>query len=103
MGENCNPYECPLCQKLEHQLEEFKRANSETHEKMWNAINDLKTNDAVQDSRYDTIIGQLNSVVAEIKTLQSVPGDNWKAFTKTMLSSVVTLLIGFMFGKLGII
>lgn len=103
MNENCNLYECPQCQRLERQFDDLKKSNSETHQKLWEAINELKTNDAVQDSKYDTILNQLSSVVAEVKALQAVPGNNWKDLTKTVASSIVTLLIGFLLGKLGII
>lgn len=103
MNENCNPHECPVGQRLEHQLEEYRKSNSDTHQKLWNEINGLKTNDAVQDSKYDTILVQLNSVVTEVKALQAVPGNNWKDFVKTVLTSVTTLVIGYLFGKLGVI
>lgn len=103
MGEGCNPHECPVGQRLEHQLEEFKKANSETHQKLWEAINVLKTNDAVQDSKYDTILSQLNTVVTEVKTLQAAPGNNWKDLVKTLITTVGSVIVGFVLAKLGIL
>lgn len=103
MGEGCNPNDCLAIARLEHQIEEFRKSNTATHEKLWLEINDLKTNDAVQDSKYDTILKQLNELTSEVKTLQAVPGNNWKDFTKIIGSSIVTLIIGYLFGKLGII
>lgn len=102
MGEGCNPHECSISQRLEHQLEEFKKANSETHEKLWQSINELKTNDAVQDSKYDTILSQLNTVVAEVKLLQAAPGENWKNLVKTIITVAISALGGFLAAKLGL-
>lgn len=103
MDDQCNVHECAFIQRLESQIDDLRKTNSETHQKLWVAINELKTNDAVQDSKYDTILSQLNSVVNEVKALQAVPGDHWKDFTKTVFASVITLIIGYIFGKLGII
>lgn len=102
MGEGCNPNECPVGQRLERQLEEYRRHNTETHEKLWAEINTLKTNDAVQDSKYDTILSQLNMVVAEVKTLQAAPGNNWKDLVKTIITTVGSIIVGFVLAKLGI-
>lgn len=102
MGEGCNPHACPVGQRLEHQLEEFKKANSETHQKLWEAINELKTNDAVQDSKYDTILNTLREVTAEVKALQAVPGDNWKNLVKTLITVAISALGGFLAAKLGL-
>lgn len=102
MNEGCNPHECPVGQRLEHQLEEFKKANSETHQKLWEAINELKTNDAVQDSKYETIITKLNEVTMEVKALQAVPGNNWKEIIKTIITTVGSIIVGFVLAKLGI-
>ncbi len=103
MGEGCSSNNCYDVTRLEHQIEELKKSNAATHEKLWNEINDLKTNDAVQDSKYDTILNQLNSVVMEVKALQAVPGNNWRDLVKTILTSVATLLVGYALGKIGIL
>lgn len=101
MGEGCNnPYDCPTGQRLEKQIDDLRKSNSETHQKLWEAINELKTNDAVQDSKYETIISKLNEVTAEVKALQAVPGNNWKDLVKTVISSVVSLIVGFALAKL---
>lgn len=102
MGEGCNLNECAGLQKLERQLEEHRKRNTETHEKLWVAINELKTNDAVQDSKYDTILSQLNTVVAEVKALQAAPGNNWKDLVKTLITTVGSVIVGFVLAKLGI-
>lgn len=102
MAEGCNPNECPVAQRFERQLEELRKHNTETHEKLWAEINTLKTNDAVQDSKYDTILSQLNMVVAEVKTLQAAPGNNWKDLVKTIITTVGSIIVGFVLAKLGI-
>lgn len=102
MSEGCNTNECSGLQRLERQLEDHRKRNTETHEKLWNAINELKTNDAVQDSKYDTILSQLNTVVTEVKTLQAAPGNNWRDLVKTIIATVGSVLAGFMLAKLGI-
>lgn len=102
MSEGCSPNECPVGKRLERQLEEFRKHNTETHEKLWAEINLLKTNDAVQDSKYDTILNQLNAVVIEVKALQAVPGDNWKNLVKTVMTVLVSALLGFLAAQLGL-
>lgn len=102
MDDSCNASECISLRRVSKQLEDHMKRNTETHEKLWTAINELKTNDAVQDSKYDTILSQLNTVVQEVKLLQSAPGDNWKSLTKTVLTSVGSILAGFVLAKLGI-
>lgn len=103
MGEECNPHECPVGQRLERQIEEFRKANSETHEKLWKEINNLRTNDAVQDSKYETILSKLNEVTREVKALQAVPGDNWKNLVKTVITCAVSALVGFAAAKIGLV
>lgn len=102
MNEGCNSNGCLDLPRLEHQFEEHRKRNAETHEKLWNAINELKTNDAVQDSKYDTILNQLNTVVMEVKTLQSAPGNNWKDLVKTIITTVGSIIVGLVLAKLGI-
>ena len=94
--ERCNPYECPMCK----QFEDFRKETSEKRQKIWEALNELKTNDAVQNSKYDTILNKLNEVTMEVKALQAVPANNWKDLVKTVLSTVVSLIIGFALAKL---
>ena len=94
-GEHCNPYECPICK----QFEEFRKDTSEKRQKIWKVINTLKTNDAVQDSKYETILSKLNDVTMEVKALQAVPANNWKDLVKTVLSTVVSLIVGFALAK----
>lgn len=103
MSEGCSPHECPVGQRLEDEFKEFRKANSETHEKLWNAINELKTNDAVQDSKYDTILSELNKVTMEVKALQAVPGNNWRDLVKTVITTVGAALVGFVLAKFGIL
>lgn len=102
MSEECKSNECSGLYRLERQFEEHKKRNTETHEKLWNAINELKTNDAVQDSKYDTILSQLNTVVMEVKTLQATPGNNWKDLVKTIITTAGSVIAGFVLAKLGI-
>lgn len=102
MNEGCNVPECAVNTRLEHQIEEFKKANAETHQKLWEAINALKTNDAVQDSQYATILSKLSEVTMEVKALQAEPGDNWKTLVKTVGTCLVSAVVGFLFAKLGL-
>lgn len=102
MSEGCNPYECPVMPRLERQLEELKKSNSETHRQLWEAINELKTNDAVQDSKYETILSKLNEVTIEVKSLQAEPGENWKTLIKTIGTCVLSALIGFLMARMGL-
>lgn len=102
MSEGCNLNGCAGLQRLERQFEDYRKRNTETHEKLWTAINELKTNDAVQDSKYDTILGQLNMVVTEVKTLQAAPGNHWKDLVKTAITTVGSVIVGFVLAKLGI-
>lgn len=103
MSEGCNQNECTGLDRLERQFETLRKHTSETHSKLWEAINELKTNDAVQITRYDTILSQLNSVVAEVKALQAVPGNNWKDLTKTLAASAVSLIAGVLASKMGLV
>lgn len=102
MSEGCDHTACGAIERLERQFVEFRQRNSEVHEKLWSEINTLKTNDAVQDSKYDTILNQLNTVVSEVKALQAAPGNNWKDLIKTIITTVGSVLAGFILAKLGI-
>lgn len=102
MSEGCDPNTCSAIQRLENQIERLREENSETHRQLWSEINQLKTNDAVQDSKYDTILNQLNTVVAEVKALQAVPGDNWKSLVKTFITVTISAIGGFLAAKLGL-
>lgn len=103
MGGECSLSECSGIERLERQIETLRNQNTETHKRMWEVINELKTNDAVQITRYDTILNQLNSVVAEVKALQAVPGNNWKDLMKTLGASIATLILGVLAAKVGLV
>lgn len=103
MGEGCNSNGCADIRRLEHDLEALRTQNTETHRKLWEEINTLKTNDAVQVTKYDTILNQLNTVVSEVKALQAVPGNNWKDLSKAIVTAVGSAIGGFVLAKLGIL
>lgn len=103
MNDECNPNKCSYIDRLERRIETLRTQNTETHKRMWEVINELKTNDAVQITRYDTILSQLNSVVAEVKALQAVPGNNWKDLMKSVGTSIATLILGILAAKMGLV
>lgn len=94
--EHCNPYDCPISR----QLEEFKKDTSEKRQQMWKELNELRTNDAVQDSKYETILSRLSEVTTEVKNLQAIPANNWKDLVKAILSTVISLIVGFALAKI---
>lgn len=101
MDNECKEGICRDIQRLERMIELMRSSSSETHKAIWVAINELKTNDAVQDSKYDQILNNLRNVTTEVKALQEVPRNNWRELVHTIISTLVAVIIGYMAAKVG--
>lgn len=101
MGEDCVTAKITDdIKRLETSFEDFKKNNSEVHQKFWEEINKLKLSDAVQDNQYNTIIKQLADLTAEVRSIQEIPKNNWRSVIQTVIASVGTLIVGFLSAQL---
>jgi len=101
MPEKCGE-PCAELQRLEHQLEEYQAQNSSSHQGIYDRLRTLETSDAVQDTKYNAIMQKLDELTAKVDALESKPAKRWDKLTETVLALVVTAVVAFLLGRVGL-
>lgn len=108
MPENCGTAECPI----EPRVAALERANEQhrrTHRDMYERLNKLDTENAVQNTRYDAIIEKLDGLKeshdnlgAKLGALEAKPGKRWEGIADKAIWAVCAAVIAFLLAKMGL-
>ena len=103
MSEKCtdNPRDCPLLPRVEA-LEEANRQHSRTHEGMYDRIRALETENAVQNAHWKNVDSKLDDLTAMVRELSGKAGKRWDKAVETILVAIVTGVVCFLLGRLGL-
>ena len=103
MSEKCtdNPRDCPLLPRVEA-LEEANRQHSRTHEGMYDRIRALETENAVQNAHWKNVDSKLDDLTAMVRELNGKAGKRWDKAVETILVAIVTGVVCFLLGRLGL-
>jgi len=101
MPEKCGE-PCAELQRLEHQFEEYQAQNGSSHQGIYDRLRTLETSDAVQDAKYDAIMQKLDALTAKVDALEAKPARRWDKLTETTLVLIVTAVVAFLLGRVGL-
>lgn len=85
--DNCNPSNCPL----EPRLEALERANEQhgkTHREIFQRMNEVERDNAVQAAQYKAITDTLGEIKATVDTMAAKPGKRWETLVGCILSAL---------------
>lgn len=99
MSDNCN--DCALVPRVAA-LEEANKNHSRVHEGMYDRIRELEKENAVQNAHWKNVDGKLDELTAMVKELASKAGKRWDKLAETVLVAVVTGVVCFLLGRMGI-
>lgn len=103
MPEKCtdNPRDCPLLPRVEA-LEESNKNHSRTHEGMYDRIRKLETENAVQNAHWENANAKLDKLTGLVEELSSKAGKRWDKAVETVLVAIVTGVVCFLLGRVGL-
>lgn len=102
MLEKCGKESCLGLDKLEQQLEEYQAQNSASHRKIFERLRELEKSDAVQDTHYKNIEAKLGKLTRTVEELRGKPGRRWDRLAETVIVLLVTAIVAFLLGRLGL-
>lgn len=85
--DNCNPNNCPLEPRVEA-LERANEQHSKTHREIFQRMNGLERDNAVQAAQYKTINDTLGEIKTTVDTLAAKPGKRWEMLMGCVLSAL---------------
>lgn len=108
MAEKCAEA-CPDLARLERQLKELQHQNGEDHKEIRDRLSRMELTNAVQNERYDAILGKLDelskkhdSLTRKLGELEAKPGKRWESLAEKALWAVCAAVIAFLLGRLGL-
>ena len=101
MSDNCNQNECPVLPRVEA-LEEANKNHSRTHEGIYDRLRELEKENAVQNAHWENVDGKLDELTAMVRDLTGKAGKRWEKAMETVLVAVVTGVVCFLLGRLGL-
>lgn len=96
---DCN--DCPVLPRVEA-LEEANKNHSRAHEGIYDRLRALETENAVQNAHYKAIDEKLDELTAMVKELTGKAGKRWDKAVETGLVAIVTGVVCFLLGRLGL-
>lgn len=88
--------------RLESQLEEFQAQAAGNHREIYGRLNRLERSDAVQDSKYGTIIEKLDELVRKVEALETRPARRWEGVADRVLCTVAAAIVAFLLARMGL-
>ena len=101
MNENCPESRADLT-RLERQLEDLQRQNGEDHKELRDRLNRVETTNAVQNAKYDAIMGKLDTLTHKVDALEAKPAKRWDSLMEKTAWAVAAAVIAFLLGRLGL-
>lgn len=103
MNEKCtdNPRDCPLAARVEA-LERANEQHSNTHREIFNRLNSVERDNAVQDAHYRAIDAKLDELTIMVKDLSGKAGKRWESMVDKALWAVCAAVIAFLLGRVGL-
>lgn len=87
---------CADLTRLEQQLKDLQKQNGEDHKELRDRIGKVELTNAVQNERYDAILGKLDALTArhdalnqKLGELEAKPGKRWESLIGYAMSALV--------------
>ena len=108
MSEKCME-SCPDLARLERQVKELQRQNGEDHKEIRDRLSRAEMTNAVQNERYDAILGKLeelsrkhDGLTRKLEELEAKPGRRWESLVEKAVWAVCAAVIAFLLGGMGL-
>lgn len=92
---------CPLVPRVEA-LEQDNKRHTDTHEKMFNRLNALEKENAVQNANYNAISEKLDKLTIMVEELHGKAGKRWESLADKAIWAVAAAVIAFLLGRVGL-
>lgn len=99
MSDNCT--DCALVPRVEA-LEEANRQHGATHRKIFDKLETLRVENATQSANWDHVDSKLDDLTVMVKELSGKSGKRWDKAVETVLVAIVTGVVCFLLGRIGI-
>lgn len=93
--------DCPVLPRVEA-LEEANRQHGATHRKIFEKLEALKVENATQSAHWEHVDSKLDDLTVMVKELSGKSGKRWDKLAETVLVAVVTGVVCFLLGRMGI-
>lgn len=87
---NCESNNRCIMEKRIEALEQANKSHSNTHEKMYDRIRNLETENAVQNAHYSSIVEKLDNLTGIVEELNGKAGKRWNS----MIDKIAWLIVG---------
>ena len=81
---------------------ELRRQNASTHERLFDRLNDLESQEGVQKEQYKHIMEKLTQLAADMAEIKARPAKRWEGIVEQVIGIVVAAVVGFMLARIGI-
>ena len=95
--------------RLERQVKELQRQNGEDHKEIRDRLSRAEMTNAVQNERYDAILGKLeelsrkhDGLTRKLEELEAKPGRRWESLAEKAVWAVYAAVIAFLLGGMGL-
>lgn len=83
---------------LEKDVEEIKALKSKDHTEIFTRLNNLEKSSATLSAYYENISAKLTEVAANVTIIKDRPTKRWD----TIVTAIITGIVGFMLAKFGL-
>lgn len=99
--DNCNPNNCPLEPRVEA-LERANEQHSKTHRELFQRMNEVERDNAVQAAQYKAITDTLEEIKSTVNTLAAKPGKLWDSTTGDIIKFLIQAVLVIAAVKIGL-
>lgn len=100
MPDKC-PESCPLVPRVEA-LERENERHTETHKEIFKRLNQVETDNAVQEAHYKAIDAKLDELTIMVKELKDKPAKRWDSIVDKAVWAVAAAVISFLLARAGL-
>lgn len=94
--------------KLDSEIADLRRQNSDSHERIFNRLNELEKSEGVQMEQYKHILEKIteltvkvDSLATRISYIEAKPAKRWEGLTEKILGAVALAVVAYFLGRLG--
>lgn len=92
---------CPLVPRVEA-LERENERHTETHKEIFKRLNQVETDNAVQEAHYKAIDAKLDELTIMVKELKDKPAKRWDSIVDKAVWAVAAAVISFLLARAGL-
>lgn len=84
-----------------HKAGELRRQNSNSHERFFDRLNALESQEGIQQEQYKHIMEKLTQLTTDVAEIRARPARRWEGIVEQVIGIVVAAVVGFMLAKFG--